>query len=129
MPKDQLTEADMADYRVTYRSAYRAGPNSGRTIRAAYVTSEDRHPDMLVFKDSEHRTVYMVNRAELLEVERLGQSEHVEDRKAVSEQVAGPISGGFVPASQVMREMQGDPRTEREIIEDPVYPRRAEDFR
>jgi hypothetical protein len=94
LPKDQLTEADIVDYRITFCDAGR----TGRTIRAAYVTSEDKHPDMLVFKDAEHRTVYMVSRQRTLEVERL-EPERGGERKPASEQVAG---GGFVPTSEAM---------------------------
>ena len=66
MPSEPA-EADMADYRITFR-------NPGliaRMILAAYVAPDEKHPDMLVLKDSQHRTVYMVSREELLEVQRL----------------------------------------------------------
>lgn len=88
----ELTDADMADHRITFRDSVR----NSRTIRAAYIAPDEKHPDMLVFKDARHRTVYMVNRNEALEVERL-EPEHVAE-KTVTER-------GFRPTSQVMEQM------------------------
>ncbi len=93
MPKDQLTDADMAEHRITFR---RPGLNA-RSIRAAYIAPDEKHPDMLVFKDSEHRTVYMVSRDETLEVERLDRGEHAAG-KEITER-------GFQPTSRVMEGM------------------------
>jgi hypothetical protein len=65
-----LTEADLADHRVRF--------DSGNTAitRAAYVTTEEKHPDMLAFKDHLNRTVLLVRREAVLTVERL-EPEHV----------------------------------------------------
>ncbi len=91
MPKDQLTDADMAEHRVAFRR-----PGLGtKTVRAAYIAADEKHPDMLVFKDADHRTVYMVSRDETLEVERLERSEHA----AITEH-------GFKPTSQVVRDVR-----------------------
>jgi hypothetical protein len=97
MTKDQLTDADMADHRIAFR---RPGLVP-KTIRAAYVMSEDKHPDMLVFKDSEHRTVYMVSRDETLEVERLERSE-LEARVTITECADGRRTP-FVPTSEALQ--------------------------
>jgi len=102
MPKDQLTDADMAEHRITFRNAGR----NAKTIRAAYIAPDEKHPDMLVFKDSEHRTVYMVSREETLDVERL-EPEHVAE-KQIAESVAAQrqrIERGFQPTSRVMEGM------------------------
>jgi hypothetical protein len=94
MPKEQLTDADMAEHRIAFRR-----PGLGtKAIRAAYIAADEKHPDMLVFKDAEHRTVYMVSRDETLDVERFERSEHVTPaEKEIFE-------GGFKPTSQVARD-------------------------
>lgn len=94
MPKDQLTDADMAEHRITFRRP----EILAKTVCAAYVTTEDKHPDMLAFKDSEHRTVYMVSRSETLDVERLERSEVLDELKK-------KITEGFLPTSRVMEGM------------------------
>jgi hypothetical protein len=96
MSKDQLTGAVMAEHRIAFRNAGR----EAKTIRAAYIAPDEKHPDMLVFKDSEHRTVYMVSRDETLEVERLERGEHVGEKKTLAE-----IAGGYQPTSRVMDRM------------------------
>lgn len=88
---NSLTEADMADHRVIYQD-----PCKGtRNIRAAYITTEDKHPDMLAFKDHRNRTVLLVSRESVLAVERL-EPECDEARTEISE-------GGFETTSQAMR--------------------------
>lgn len=64
----ELTEASMADYVIVGRAS---GGIPDRTIRAAYVTGEDRLPGCLVFKDHEHRIVALVIQDAVLSVERL----------------------------------------------------------
>ncbi len=86
-----LTEADMADHRVIYQDAGKGT----RTIRAAYITTEDKHPDMLAFKDHRNRTVLLVSRESVLAVERLD-PDAAEVRTEIAE-------GGFEPTSQAMR--------------------------
>lgn len=81
----ELTEADHC---VTFHVPGR----EPRIIRAAYVTTEDKHPDMLAFHDHEHRTVALVNREAVLHVERL-------------EQQGADAAKGFQPTSQVMEQM------------------------
>lgn len=84
-----LTEADMAEHRITYRD-----PGKGtKVVCAAYVTTEDKHPDMLAFKDHRNRTVLLVSRESVLAVERTGpeDSGHRE------------IAEGFEPTSQAMK--------------------------
>lgn len=87
-----LAGADEAEHRITYRNPGNGGVGQ---IRAAYVTTEDKHPDMLAFKDHRNRTVLLVSRESVLTVERLEQ-EGPEDRKAIAED-------GFETTSQIMR--------------------------
>jgi hypothetical protein len=68
MPNN-LSEADEAEHRITFRE----GREQVKKVRAAYVTTEDKHPDMLAFKDHENRTVLLVSRELVLSVERTGQ--------------------------------------------------------
>lgn len=96
MPRE-LTEADMAEHRITFR---RPGITA-KTIRAAYIAADEKHPDMVVFKDAEHRTVYMVSRSETLEVERLERSEP-EVRVTITE-CADNRRTPFVPTSEAIR--------------------------
>ena len=74
MPSE-LTDADMVDHVINFR---RPG-YAAKTIRAAYIAADEKHPDMVIFKDHEHRVVYMVSRSEALDIER-AQSEHVTER-------------------------------------------------
>lgn len=62
-----LTDAEMADHHVTYDNT----TNGPLVIYAAYVTTEDKHPDMLAFKDCEHRTITLVKRDRVVAVERI----------------------------------------------------------
>lgn len=86
----ELTAADEAEHRISYKS-----PQDPQVIRAAYVTTEDKHPDMLAFKDHRNRTVFLVSREDVLAVERL-EPEGPDDRKTIAED-------GFETTSQVMR--------------------------
>jgi hypothetical protein len=65
--KQPLTSDDMVPHRVTYSL-----PDiPSKTISAAYMTTEDRHPDMIAFHDYEHKTVALVRRDTVLHVERV----------------------------------------------------------
>jgi hypothetical protein len=66
---NNLTEADETEHRITFREAGKAD----KKICAAYVTTEDKHPDMLAFKDHRNRTVLLVSRESVLAVERVEQ--------------------------------------------------------
>jgi hypothetical protein len=88
---NNLTEADEAEHYITYQNS----TNSPRTVRAAYVTTEDKHPDMLAFKDHRNRTVLLVSRESVLAVERLD-PEGSDVRTPIAE-------GGFETTSQTMR--------------------------
>lgn len=75
------------------------------TIRAAYVTTEDKQlPGMLVFKDRNHQVVAILSKDAVLAVERV--EEKGEDRPApgfqtttqVMEQAG--IKPGYVPSSE-----------------------------
>lgn len=65
MPKD-LTAADQVDFLVTYKDRSRPAV----TVHAAYVATDNQHPDMLAFKDHEHHIVRLVARDLVAEVER-----------------------------------------------------------
>lgn len=64
-----LTAADETEHRIIFREAGQAD----RKVCAAYVTTEDKHPDMLAFKDHRNRTVLLVSREPVLAVERVEQ--------------------------------------------------------
>jgi hypothetical protein len=66
-----LTDADMADHCIRFRDS------GDTTVSAAYVTTEEKHPDMLAFKDHLNRTVLLVSRVDVLTVERLEEREQV----------------------------------------------------
>ena len=100
MSKDQLTAADMAEHRVTLRNP---GPRGSRTVRAAYIASDAGHPDMLIFKDSEHRVVYMVSRSEILDVERTERGETVPGVKVEITEYGDGRRTPFAPTSEAMR--------------------------
>jgi hypothetical protein len=59
------------------------------------VTTDDKTPCHLAFKDNEHRTVYLAHRDEVLTAERLG-DEHVAEEKT--------LTGTFRSTSQVMEQ-------------------------
>ena len=84
MPKE-LSESDLADFKVTFRDSGR----QDKTVRAAYVTTDQALPYMLAFKDHEHRTVTLICQDEVLSV----------DRKADGE------PSGFRTTTQVMEQM------------------------
>lgn len=86
MPNN-LTEADEAKYLITYRT-----PGDYRGITAAYVTTEDKHPDMLAFKDHKNRTVLLVSREAVLAVERLEQTGGCADSGTAADPGAAAIS-------------------------------------
>lgn len=85
MPTRDLTEADLTDFKVTYRDPGRAS----KTVHAAYVTADQMMTYMLAFKDHEHRTVTLVAQDEVLSVDRLD----------------GEEPSGFRTTSQVMEQM------------------------
>lgn len=84
MPKE-LTEADLVNFKVTYRDHGRPD----RKVRAAYVTTDQALPYMLAFKDHEHRTVTLIYSDEVLSVDRQD----------------GGEPSGFRTTTQVMEQM------------------------
>lgn len=92
----ELTDAD---HRVRFHHSHVASGlvPAQETIRAAYVTTEDKQlPGMLVFKDRNHQVVAILSKDAVLAVDRL-EPEHAA-AKEISE-------GGFQPTSQVMTHM------------------------
>lgn len=83
MPK--LTEASLAAHRITFHNT----DIRPKTIRAMYVTEDEKTPDMLAFKDHEHQVVALVNKHAVLTIER-------------DDQQAGATGSGFLTTSQVM---------------------------
>jgi hypothetical protein len=90
----ELTDADMADFQVTSYAG--RDKMDVRTIRAAYVTSDEKLPNMLAFKDHRHRVVALVSVTSVLAVERQDIPEHVAPR---------PIAEGFRTTTQLMADM------------------------
>ena len=90
----ELTQADMADYQVTSYAG--RDKMDVRTIRAAYVTSDEKLPNMLAFKDHRHRVVAIISVTSVLAVER---------QDAPEEEMPKTIAEGFRPTSQLMADM------------------------
>jgi hypothetical protein len=82
---NNLTEADETEHRITFREAGKAD----KKICAAYVTTEDKHPDMLAFKDHRNRTVLLVSRESVLAVERVEQQGGCAESAAFAAAAAG----------------------------------------
>lgn len=72
---------------TAYRIVTKHGPPM--TVRAAYVTTDDDKPGWTLFKDRNHKVVFMVNTAAAASIERL------------EETGSGEQGGGFQPTSQV----------------------------
>jgi len=69
VPKDPLSEADLTDFRITFLPGVPLAP---KTVRAAYITTEDKHPDSFAFHDHQHKAVTLIRREHVLHVDRLG---------------------------------------------------------
>jgi hypothetical protein len=98
----ELTQADMADYQVTSYAG--RDKMDVRIIRAAYVTSDDKLPNMLAFKDHRHRVVAIISVTSVLAVER---------QDAAEEEMPKAIAEGFRTTTQVMEQLAAD----RAVIE------------
>jgi hypothetical protein len=73
---------------ATFRIVTSYGPP--RTVRAAYVTTDDDKPGWTLFKDRQHKIVFMVQTAVAATIERFEETD-----PAVAD------GGGFKPTSQV----------------------------
>jgi hypothetical protein len=84
----ELTEADLADYRITWHQTGKAPT----TIRAAYIAGDKDQGPLIAFKDHEHRTVALVSRDAVLLIERQDDGDAQSERKG----------SGFRPTSEIM---------------------------